>query len=81
MPRPIIDMQSSRPGYIRRRAIRGAVLVAVLIVILTGVYFVLEHRREPVAHGAAALVSAGIQETAPAVAESGAFYSRRSHAA
>jgi hypothetical protein len=81
MPRPIIDTQSSRPRYIRRRAIQGAILVAVLIVILIGVYYVLEHPGGPVTHGALAPVSAGIQETAPAVAESGAFYSRRSHAA
>jgi len=81
MPRQIIDTQSSRPRYIRRRAIQGAILVAVLMVVLIGLYYFLGHRGGVVSHGALAPVSAGIQETAPAAEESGAFYSRRSHAA
>ncbi len=81
MPRQIIDTASSRPRYIRRRAVQGAILVAVLIAILIGLYLTLGHRGGGVAHSALAPVSAGIQETAPAAEESGAFYSRRSHAA
>ncbi len=81
MPRQIIDTASSRPRYVRRRAIQGAILVAVLIAIAIGLYLTLGHREGVVVHGALAPVSAGIQETAPAVEESGAFHSRRSHAA
>lgn len=81
MPRPIIDTQSSRPRYIRRRAIQGAILVAALAAILIGLYLIFGHGGRVVSHGALAPVSAGIQETAPAAEESGAFYSRRSHAA
>lgn len=33
MPRQIIDVESGRPGYVRRRAIRWAIVVLVLLVL------------------------------------------------
>lgn len=79
MPRPIIDTESSRPAYIRRRVLQAIVAVVVLALIVAGVLLLL-HRA--VAGGAAtAPLSGSIQETAPTGAESGAFPHRRSHAA
>lgn len=36
MPRQIIDVESGRPGYIRRQAIRWAIVVLVLLLLAVG---------------------------------------------
>lgn len=36
MPRQIIDVESGRPGYVRRQAIRWAIVVLVLLLLAIG---------------------------------------------
>jgi hypothetical protein len=49
MPRQIIDTQSSRPAYVRRRTIAWVVWLAVTILGAAGVWFVAAHHAMPVA--------------------------------
>jgi len=79
VPRQIIDTETGRPAYIRRRVVQAIVLAVVVIAIVAGVLLLL---RQPVSGRAASVpLSRSIQETSPTGAESGAFPHRRSHAA
>lgn len=43
MPRQIIDVESGRPGYVRRRAIRWATVVLVLLVLAIGALVIVRY--------------------------------------
>jgi len=74
MPRQIIDVQSGRPTYVRRRAIQWAVVVAILLVLAIGALLALRYKQ---AHA-----SRAIQETQRVGGEPRWLsYPRRIHAA
>lgn len=49
MPRQIIDTETSRPAYVRRRAIGWVVWLIIVLVVVVGVWLVAGHHPMPVA--------------------------------
>ena len=47
MPRAIIDTQSSRPAYLRRRIGQAVVLLVLVAFVAIGLYFYLHHGHIP----------------------------------
>jgi hypothetical protein len=47
MPRQIIDTESGRPAYVRRRALQAAIVVGVLLALVIAAFVVLRHNQVP----------------------------------
>ena len=62
MPRQIIDVESSRPAYVRRRVTTFIVTLVILLALAVGVWLYLSHHTAALAHYAAGV----FQETSPA---------------
>jgi hypothetical protein len=84
MPRQIIDTQTSRPSYVRRRAIRAMVVVLILALLASLALFFIERHRGLASSSALSVGETGrsFQETRRVNAEPGSpSHPRRLHAA
>jgi hypothetical protein len=53
MPRQIIDVETSRPAYVRRRARRFILFVIIVILVVAAVWFLTQRAPAEESHGAA----------------------------